>query len=151
MSETATDKASISEIQQEIIDEFSFFEDWTEKYRYIIEMGKDLDPIDGQYKTEDYKIHGCQSNVWIKAEEKNGRVFYKADSDALIVKGLIAMLFRILSGQKAADVAKADLFVYEKIGMHEHLSPTRSNGLAAMIKQVKLYAVAIQQKLESKK
>lgn len=137
---------SINEIQEEIIDEFSFFGDWMEKYEYIIDLGKSLPQIDEQYKDEDHIIKGCQSRVWLHAEPKGDQIEFTADSDAIITKGLIALLVRVLSDQKAAEIAKADLYFIDKIGLKEHLSPTRSNGLVSMVKQMKLYGLAIQAK-----
>lgn len=136
-------KKTIEEIQQEIIDEFSFFdEDWMEKYEYIIDLGKKLPLIDPDLKDESHLIRGCQSQVWLEAAEKDGNIEFTADSDAVITKGLIALLIRTLSGQKPADIARTDLFFIDKIGLQEHLSPTRSNGLRSMIKQMKLYGLA---------
>ncbi|MCB0609143.1 MAG: SufE family protein [Lewinella sp.] len=132
----------MTEIQEEIIDEFSLFGDWMEKYEYIIELGKTLPLIDEQYKTDDHLIRGCQSRVWLHAGLKDGKVEFTADSDAVITKGLIALMIRVLSGQKPEDVANADLYFIDRIGLKEHLSPTRSNGLLSMVKQMKLYGVA---------
>ncbi len=136
---------SINELQDEIIDEFAFLDDWTERYKHIIELGRDLEPLDDAYKVEDLKIKGCQSNVYLHAYQQDGRVYFQAESDAMIVQGLIAMLIKVLSGQKAEDVANAELYFIDQIGMREHLSPTRSNGLNAMVKQMKLYAAAFYQ------
>lgn len=134
---------SINEIQEEIIDEFSFFgEDWMEKYEYIIDLGKKLPLIDSSLKDEDHLIRGCQSQVWLEAEEQNGRILFTADSDAVITKGLIALLIRTLSDQKAEDIAKTELYFIDQIGLQEHLSPTRSNGLRSMVKQMKVYGLA---------
>lgn len=135
---------TINEIQDEIISEFSFFDDWMDKYEYIIELGKDLPLIDTQYKTEDHLIKGCQSLVWLHADEADGKVKFTADSDAIITKGLIALMIRVLSDQKAADIAAADLYFINRIGLQEHLSPTRANGLLSMVKQMKLYGLALQ-------
>lgn len=143
-------KRSINELQDEIIDEFDFLEDWTERYKHIIELGRELEPLDDQYKTDDLKIKGCQSNVYLHAYQHNSRVYFEAESDAMIVQGLIAMLVKVLSGQKADDIASADLYFIDKIGMREHLSPTRSNGLNAMVRQMKLYAKAFHQQQEQK-
>lgn len=137
---------SIENIQNEIIAEFEFFGDWMERYEYIIELGKGLALIDDQFKDDDHLIKGCQSKVWLHAEEKEGSVFFSADSDAVITKGIIALLMRVLSGQKAEDIAHAELNFIQKIGLHEHLSPTRSNGLMSMVKQMKLYGIAINAK-----
>ncbi len=145
MSETET-KPSINELQEEIVEEFNFLEDWTERYKHIIELGRELEPLDDQYKTDDLKIKGCQSNVYLHAYENEGRVYFEAESDAMIVQGLISMLVKVLSGQKADEIANADLYFIDQIGMREHLSSTRSNGLNAMVKQMKLYGKAFQQK-----
>ena len=133
----------INEIQDQIIDEFSFFDDWLDKYEYIIDLGKSLPLIDEQYKDEDHLIKGCQSQVWLHAGTEDGKVVFTADSDAVITKGIIALLIRVLSGQKAEDIANSDLYFIEKIGLREHLSPTRSNGLVSMVKQMKLYGLAL--------
>lgn len=135
---------TINEIQDEIIGEFAFFDDWMNRYEYIIELGKDLPLIDEQYKREDYLIKGCQSLVWLHADEKDGKVQFTADSDAIITKGLIALMIRVLSDQKPADIAAADLYFIDKIGLQEHLSPTRANGLLSMVKQMKMYGLALQ-------
>lgn len=137
---------TINEIQDEIIGEFAFFDDWMDKYEFIIELGKDLPLIDGQYKTEDHLIKGCQSLVWLHAEEKDGKVHFTADSDAIITKGLIALMIRVLSDQKPEEIAAADLYFINKIGLQEHLSPTRANGLLSMVKQMKMYGLALQAK-----
>ena len=142
---------AINEIQDEIIDEFSLFEDWSDKYEYIIDIGKKLPPLPEQYKTEAYKIKGCQSQVWMHSQlDEAGKVRFEGDSDAVIVKGLIGLLIRVLSGQKAEDVAKADLYFIDKVGMSGHLAQTRSNGLASMVKQMKLDSLAYQAKLQTK-
>ncbi|PHN04933.1 SufE family protein [Flavilitoribacter nigricans] len=135
---------TINEIQDEIIGEFAFFDDWMDKYEYIIELGKDLPLINEQYKTEDHLIKGCQSLVWLHADEKDGKVQFTADSDAIITKGLIALMIRVLSDQEPADIAAADLYFINKIGLQEHLSPTRANGLLSMVKQMKMYGLALQ-------
>lgn len=134
------DNNSIKEIEEEIIEEFSLFDDWMSKYEYIIELGKKLPLIDEKYKTEEYKVKGCQSQVWLNAELENGKLVYKADSDAIITKGLIALLIRVLSDQKPEDIAKAKMEFLDKIGMKEHLSPNRANGLSAMLNYMKNYA-----------
>lgn len=134
--------APIPSIEEEIVDEFSLFDSWEDKYEYIIDMGKKLPLLPDQYKKEENKIRGCQSTVWMVSEGRDGRVYYKADSDAVIVKGLISMLIRVFSGQKAADIVKADMKFIDEIGMSTHLAQTRSNGLRAMIKQMKLDAMA---------
>ena len=133
---------SITEIEQEIIEEFEVYDDWMDKYEYIIELGKDLPLIDEKYKTEDKLIKGCQSRVWVNAEKKDDVMLFTADSDAIITKGVIALLIRVLSNQKPSDIATADLNFIKAIGLQEHLSPTRANGLVSMIKQLKLYAIA---------
>ncbi|MEP7146548.1 MAG: SufE family protein [bacterium] len=131
---------SIEEIEEEITEEFSLFNDWMEKYEYIIELGKGLPLIDEKLKTEEYKVRGCQSQVWLNAELQKGKMVYKADSDAIITKGLIALLIRVLSDQKPEDITETKLEFLDKIGMKEHLSPNRANGLTAMINYMKKYA-----------
>lgn len=138
--------SSIREIQDEIIEEFSFYEDWSDKYEYIIELGKALEPLSDEHKVDDNIIKGCQSKVWITAEEQDDKIIFRADSDAIIVKGLIALLLRVYSEQKINDILNEPLNFIEEIGMGNHLSPTRSNGLLAMVKQIKFYAVAYQAK-----
>lgn len=135
---------TINEIQDELIEEFSLFTDWMEKYEYIIQMGKELALIDDQYKTDDNLIRGCQSRVWLHADYKDGKVLFTADSDAIITKGLVSMVVRVLSNHTPAEIANAELYFVDKVGLREHLSVTRSNGLLSMIKQMKLYAVALQ-------
>lgn len=136
---------SIESKQQEVIEEFVFFEDWMQKYEYIIELGKDLPLIDEEHKTDDNLIKGCQSRVWLHAElDPEGNVRFSADSDAIITKGMVALMIRILSGEKPENIASANLHFIGDIGLTQHLSPTRSNGLAAMIKQMKLYGLAFQ-------
>lgn len=134
---------TINEIQEEIIEEFDFFDDWMEKYEYIIDLGKSLPLIDAQYKDEAHLIKGCQSQVWLHADHEGAKVNFTADSDAIITKGIIALLVRVLSGQPAAEIANSNLYFIEKIGLKEHLSPTRSNGLVSMVKQMKIYGVAL--------
>lgn len=134
---------TINEIQDEIIEEFTFFDDWMDKYEYLISLGKDLPLIDEQYKDESHLIKGCQSRVWLHAEPAGELVAFTADSDAIITKGIIGLLVRVLSEQKPTDVAQAELYFVDKIGLHEHLSPTRSNGLRSMVKQMKLYGLAM--------
>ncbi|MBQ8046577.1 MAG: SufE family protein [Prevotella sp.] len=133
---------TINEIQNEIIEEFSELDDWMDKYQMLIDMAADLQPLGEQFKTEDNLIDGCQSRVWIHCEMSNQRLNFVAESDALIVKGIIALLIRVLSGQTPHDILTADLHFIDEIGLREHLSPTRSNGLLAMIKQIKTYALA---------
>jgi len=131
----------IKEIQNQIIEEFSMFDDWTERYQYIIELGKSLPIIDQKYKTEDYLIKGCQSNVWLNAEYENGKVVFTADGDAILTKGIIALMIRVFSNQSPRDILDASTDFIDKIGLKEHLSPTRANGLVSMIKYIKMYAV----------
>ena len=137
---------TIKEIQEQIIDEFSAFDDWLDKYNLLIEMGKDTPVISEQFKTTDFLINGCQSRVWLHASYRNGNIYYTADSDAVITKGLVNLLIRVFNEQKPTDILAADLSFLDKIGMKEHLSPTRSNGLVSMIKQMMLYAQAFQLK-----
>ncbi len=138
---------SIQDIQEEIVDEFSMFEDWMQRYEYMIELGKSLPLIDPKYKTDDNIIKGCQSKVWVHAELHDDKLVFTADSDAIITKGIIAILVRVFSGQKPQDIIDADTLFIDEIGLKEHLSPTRANGLVSMIKQLKLYAVAYQTQL----
>ncbi len=137
----------IKEVQNEIIDEFSMFEDWMEKYEYIIELGKSLPLIDDKFKIDENVIKGCQSKVWIHSDFNNNKVEFRADSDAILTKGIVALLLRVYSNQKPKDILDADLFFIDEIGLKEHLSPTRANGLVSMIKQFKLYALAYQTKM----
>lgn len=137
---------SINELQDEVIEEFSDFTDWLDKYQLLIDLGNDMEPMDESQKTEDNLINGCQSRVWINADYRDGRLFFTAESDALIVKGLIALLLRVLSGQTPDDILSADLYFIDRIGLREHLSPTRSNGLLAMVKQIRMYALAYKAK-----
>lgn len=136
--------ATIQDIQQDIIDEFDMFEEWMEKYEHIIDLGKSLPLIEEQYKTEDNLIKGCQSRVWLHAEQSQDQVVYTADSDAIMTKGIIALLVRTFSGQKASDIVQANTDFINQIGLKEQLSPTRANGLVSMVKQMKLYALAFQ-------
>ena len=138
---------TIKEIQNEIIDEFSMFEDWMQRYEYMIELGKSLPLINDQYKTDDNLIKGCQSKVWVHAEMKDDKVVFTADSDAIITKGIVAILIRTFSNQHPKDIIEADTDFIDEIGLKEHLSPTRANGLVSMIKQLKLYAIAYQTQL----
>ena len=133
---------TIKEIQEEIIDEFSMFDDWMQKYEYLIDLGKELPQIEEKLKIEDNLIKGCQSRVWLDAKHKDGKIIYTADSDAIMTKGIIAILIRVLSNQSANDIANSDLTFINKIGLKEQLSPTRANGLVSMIKQMKIYALA---------
>ena len=139
---------SINDIQDEIIDEFSMFDDWMQRYEYMIELGKSLQLIEEQYKTDEYTIKGCQSKVWVFAELKEKAIEFTADSDAIITKGIIALLLRVFSGQQPKDIIDAELYFIDQIGLKEHLSPTRANGLVSMIKQISLYAVAYQTQIE---
>jgi cysteine desulfuration protein SufE len=134
----------IKEIQNEIVDEFSMFDDWMERYEYIIELGKGLPIIEDQYKTEDNIIKGCQSKVWVHAEEKDGKIFFSADSDAILTKGIIAILIRSFSNQTPAAILEANTDFVDEIGLKEHLSATRANGLVSMIKKIKMYALAFE-------
>ncbi|MGE4346105.1 MAG: SufE family protein [Flavobacteriaceae bacterium] len=137
---------TIKEVQNEIIDEFLMFDDWTERYEYIIELGKSLPMIDEKYKTDDYIIKGCQSKVWLSAEHKDGKILFTADSDAILTKGIIAIMIRVFSGQTPKDILEASTDFVDEIGLKEHLSPTRANGLVSMIKQIKMYALAFETK-----
>ncbi|WP_299884057.1 SufE family protein [uncultured Lacinutrix sp.] len=139
---------SIQEIQAEIIDEFSMFEDWEERYQYMIDLGKELPLINDQYKTENNIIKGCQSKVWVHAEMLEDKVAFTADSDAIITKGIIAILIRVFSNQHPKDIIEANTDFIDQIGLKEHLSPTRANGLVSMIKQLKMYAIAYQTQLK---
>ncbi len=136
----------IQEIQEEIVNEFAMFDDWMERYEYIIDLGKNLPLIQEQFKTEDNIIKGCQSKVWLQGEQQNDTIVFTADSDAILTKGIIAILIRTFSNQKPADILEADLNFIDQIGLKEHLSPTRANGLVSMIKQIKMYALAYQSK-----
>ncbi len=135
---------TIEELQAEVIEEFEIFDDWMDRYQYLIDLSKNLPLIDNQFKTEQYLIKGCQSSVWLNAEKRDGLVYFTADSDALITKGIVALLVRILSGQTAHDIQTADLHFIGDIGLKENLSPTRSNGLVAMIKQMRIFALAFE-------
>jgi len=144
-----SERKTIGEIEDEIVDEFSLFDNWDDKYEYIIDLGKRLPPLDDQYKKDENKVRGCQSTVWLVADYTNGNIIYKAESDAIIVKGLISMLIRVLSGQSPDDIINAKLEFIRKIGMMTHLAQTRSNGLLAMVKQMKNYALAYKLKTAS--
>jgi len=137
---------SIRVIEDQIIEEFAHFEDWMDKYNYIIEMGKDVPKIDPDLKTDNNLISGCQSRVWLYAEYKDGRVLFSADSEAVITRGLASLLIRVMDKQTPEDILNSDFFFVKKLGLKEHLSPNRSNGLVSMIKQMKLYALAFQTK-----
>jgi cysteine desulfuration protein SufE len=134
--------ASVADIQKEIVEEFSFFDNWEDKYSYIIDSGKNISDFPETYKTDNNKIKGCQSQVWLNSYLKDGKIIFEADSDATIVKGLIGLLIRILSHHTPDEIINADLYFLDKIGMSQHLSPSRSNGLAAMVKQMKLRSLA---------
>jgi cysteine desulfuration protein SufE len=134
--------ATINEIQNRIIEEFSVFDDWMDKYSLLIEMGNELPVLDPQYKTQNNLIEGCQSRVWFQADYSDGKVVFQGDSDAVIVKGIVSLLIQVLSNQTPDDILSADLYFIDAVGLKEHLSPTRSNGLVAMLKQMKLYALA---------
>ena len=136
----------IKAIQEEIVDEFSMFEDWDERYQYVIDLGKSLPLINEQYKTDDNIIKGCQSKVWLHGEEDDGKIVFTADSDAILTKGIVAILIRVFSNQKPEDILQADMAFIDEIGLKEHLSPTRANGLVSMIKQIKMYALAFSAK-----
>ena len=137
---------TVPEVEAQILSEFAMFEDWMDKYNYLIELGKSLPLIDEQYKTDQYLITGCQSKVWLHASYLEGKVFFTADSDAIITKGIVNLLIRVLSGHTPDEIIAADMDFVDRIGLKEHLSPTRSNGLTSMIKQMKLYAVAFKMK-----
>ena len=137
---------TIKAIQDEVVDEFSMFDDWMQRYEYIIELGKTLPMIEEQYKTDDNIIKGCQSKVWLQGQEADGQIVFTADSDAILTKGIIAILIRVFSNQKAAAILEANTDFIDEIGLKEHLSPTRANGLVSMIKQIKMYALAFDAK-----
>ena len=137
---------TIKEIQEEIIDEFSMFDDWMQRYEYIIDLGKNLPLIQEAYKTDDNIIKGCQSKVWLKGVQNDDKIVFTADSDAILTKGIIAILIRSFSNQKAVDILEADMGFIDEIGLKEHLSPTRANGLVSMIKNIKMYALAFNSK-----
>ena len=137
---------TINEIQDEVIEEFADFDDWMDKYQMLIDLGNDLGTLDEKYKTEQNLIDGCQSRVWLQCDHVDGKLVFSAESDALIVKGIIALLIRVISGHTPEEIRDADLYFIEKIGLKDHLSPTRSNGLLALVKQIKAYAVAYSMK-----
>ena len=141
---------SINELQDEVIAEFSDFDDWMDRYQMLIDLGNDLDALSDKYKTEQNLIDGCQSRVWLQCDDVDGRLVFTADSDALIVKGIIALLIQVLSGHTPREILDADLYFIDKIGLREHLSPTRSNGLLAMVEQIKAYALAYEAKEHEK-
>lgn len=137
---------SIVETENEIVEEFAMFEQWDDKYQYIIDLGKSLEPLNEKYKTDDRLIKGCQSRVWLQTEMKDGKIYFHADSDAIITKGLVALMVRVLSGHTPQEIVEAPLTFIDEIGLKSHLSPTRSNGLLAMVKQMKLDALALSAK-----
>ena len=137
---------TINELQDEVIDEFSNFDDWMDKYQLLIDLGSEQPPLDEQYKTEQNLIDGCQSRVWLQAGFIDGKIIFQAESDALIVKGIIALLIKVVSGHTPDEILDADLYFIDRIGLKEHLSPTRSNGLLAMVKQMRMYALAFKAK-----
>ena len=139
---------TINEAQDEVIEEFSDFTDWMDKYQLLIDLGNEQEPLDNKYKTESNLIDGCQSRVWLQADYVDGKIIFTAESDALIVKGIIALLIRVLSGHTPQEILAADLYFIDKIGLKEHLSPTRSNGMLAMVKQIRMYALAYKVKSE---
>lgn len=135
---------TINEIQDELIDDFAFYSDWMEKYEYIIQLGKELPLIDEQFKQDQYIIKGCQSKVWLYPELRDGKLYFSADSDAVITKGLVSLMVKVLSGHSPKEILHTDLYFIDQIGLKDHLSPTRANGLLSMVKQMKLYALALQ-------
>lgn len=137
---------TINELQDEVIEDFSALSDWMDKYQMLIDLGNELEPLDERYKTQSNLIDGCQSRVWLQCDEKEDKLYFTADSDALIVKGIIALLIRVVSGHTPQEIMDAELYFIDRIGLHEHLSPTRANGLLAMVKQMKMYALAFQAK-----
>lgn len=137
---------TINELQDEVIEDFSELSDWMDKYQMLIDLGNELEPLDERYKTQSNLIDGCQSRVWLQCDEKEGKLYFTADSDALIVKGIITLLIRVVSGHTPREIMDAELYFIDRIGLHEHLSPTRANGLLAMVKQMKMYALAFQAK-----
>lgn len=141
---------TINEIQDEIVEEFIIFDDWMDRYSYLIELGNELKEMDAEHKSDQTLIEGCQSKVWIDAEVKEDKIFYYAESDAVIVKGIVALLLRVFSGRTIKEVMESELFFIDKIGLSNHLSPTRSNGLLSMVKQIRLYAIAFNAKNQMK-
>lgn len=139
---------TINELQDEVVEEFNEFTDWMDKYQMLIDLGNDLKPLEEKYKNEQNLIEGCQSRVWLQCDYLDGRLVFTADSDALITKGIIALLIRVISGHTPQEILDADLYFIEKIGLRQHLSPTRSNGLLSMVKQIKSYAIAYKAKEE---
>lgn len=141
-----TTSMTINEKQDEIVDEFNAFADWMDRYQILIDLGSDQPPLDEKYKTDQNLIEGCQSNVWLQADYIDGKIFFRAESDAVIVKGIIALLINVLSGHTPDEILNADLYFIDKIGLKDHLSPTRSNGLLSMVKQLRMYALAYKAK-----
>ena len=141
---------SINEIQDEVIAEFSDFDDWMDRYQLLIDLGNEQEPLDEAYKTEENLIEGCQSRVWLQCDEADGKLLFRAESDALIVKGIIALLIKVVSGHTPDEILDADLYFIDRIGLREHLSPTRSNGLLSMVKQMRMYALAYKAKEANK-
>lgn len=137
---------TINELQDNVIEEFSAFDDWMDKYALLIDLGNSLPPLEEKYKTESNLIEGCQSRVWLQADYEDGKILFKGESDAVIVKGIVSLLINIMSGHTPQEILDTDLYFIEKIGLKEHLSPTRSNGLAAMVKQMRMYALAFRTK-----
>lgn len=146
MIDKTTNMKTIDEIQDEIIDEFSVFDDWMDKYALLIDLGNSLPPIEEKYKTNENLIEGCQSRVWLQADYRDGRIWFEAESDAIIVKGIVSLLVRVLSGRTPDEILNVNLYFIDRIGLTEHLSPTRSNGLLAMVKQMRMYALAFKVK-----
>jgi len=142
---------TIEETEREIVEEFSVFDDWMDKYAYLIELGSGMENMDEAHKTDGNLIRGCQSRVWFHAEEKEGRLYFTADSDAIITKGIAGLLVRVFSGHKPEDILKTDLKFIDEIGLTQHLSPTRSNGLLSMVKQIRMYALAAETALQNRK
>ena len=142
---------TIDQIQEEVVDEFSAFDDWMDKYALLIELGNSLSPLDEQFKVESNLIEGCQSRVWLHAEYRDGKVLYQAESDAVIVKGIVSLLIKVLSGHTPREILDTHLYFIEQIGLTEHLSPTRSNGLLAMVKQMRLYAMVFKAQEDEQK
>lgn len=142
---------TINELQNNVIEEFSAFDDWMDKYALLIDLGNSLPPLEDKYKTESNLIEGCQSRVWLQADYEDGKILFKGESDAVIVKGIVSLLINVLSGHTPQEILDTDLYFIEQIGLKEHLSPTRSNGLVAMVKQMRMYALAFKTKEEAGK
>lgn len=137
---------TINELQEQVIEEFSDFDDWMDRYQLLIDLGNEQEPLEEQYKTEQNLIEGCQSRVWLQADEIDGKLVFRAESDALIVKGIIALLIKVVSGHTPDEILESELYFIDKIGLKEHLSPTRSNGLLSMVRQMRMYALAFKAK-----